>query len=125
MRGRKPCPVQIASADRPILEYLARSETAPWFQVRRARIVLGVAQGQRIQTLAFQLQCGLATVGRTCRRYEQDGLEGLLAWPQRPGRPIRISPPPARPNRRPGLPGAGRRRVAPYPLEQRRLGPPS
>jgi transposase len=51
----------------------------PWYQVRRARIVLALAAGQRKRDVAAQLECGVATVWRTSERYRQDGLEGLLA----------------------------------------------
>ena len=47
MRGRKPCPLSIGSHDRTILQEVARSETLPWFQVRRARTVLAIAAGER------------------------------------------------------------------------------
>ena len=42
MRGRKPCPLSIGSHDRTILQEVARSETLPWYQVRRARTVLAM-----------------------------------------------------------------------------------
>src|SRR4051812_24391306 len=127
MRGRKPRPVPIAPADLTILQQVARSESLPWYQVRRARIVLAnprglhtlqrvargaplpwsrarrarivlaTARGLHNSTVAYQMQCEEATVWRTCRRYEREGLTGLLAPPDRPGRPGRISPPPASP----------------------------
>jgi transposase len=92
MRGRKPRPLTIAPGDVAILQSIARSDSLPWYQVRRARIVLGVAAGEPVHVLAFQMQCDEATVWRTCRRYERLGLPGVLAPPQRPGRPTRISP---------------------------------
>ena len=79
MRGRKPRPLSIAPADLPILRQIARAESLPWYQVRRARIVLANARGVSNSTIAFQVQCDEATVWRTCRRYERDGLDGLLA----------------------------------------------
>jgi hypothetical protein len=93
MRGRKPRSLTIAPEDRPWLHYIARSRTLPFFQVQHARIVLAVAAGQRIQTVAFQMQCAETTVWRVCRRYEQSGVPGLLADQARPGRPQRLSPP--------------------------------
>jgi transposase len=92
MRGRRPRPVSIDPADLPSLQRVARSESLPWFQVRRARIVLANARGLHTSTIAFQVQCDAATVWRTCRRYERGGLTGLLAPPIRPGSPGRISP---------------------------------
>src|SRR5215208_7380200 len=101
MRGRRPERVRVARADRPVLEQLARREVAPWYQVRRARIVLAMAAGARTAAVARQVQCDPATVWRICRRYERDGLAGLLALsaPPRSGHPERISPPPARATR--------------------------
>jgi hypothetical protein len=118
MRGRKPRPLSITPADLPSLQKIARSDSFPWSQVRRARIVLASARGVRTSTIAFQVQCDETTVWRTCRRYEQHGLTGLLAPPCRSGRPERISPPAAGPDRRPGLPGAGGQGPAHHPLVQ-------
>ena len=72
--------------------------------------------GNRSSELADRTQHDASTVWRLCRRYEDSGLPGLLAPPRRPGRPARISPPPARPDRRTGLPGAGRQGPAHHPL---------
>src|SRR3954464_7267511 len=116
MRGRKPCPLSIDAHDRTILQEVARSQTLPWYQVRRARTVLAIAAGQRTAAVASHLECDVGTVRRTCRRYHDTGLRGLLEEPQRPGRPARISPPPARADRRTGLPGTGRQGPAYHPL---------
>jgi hypothetical protein len=118
MRGRKPRPLSIAPADLPVLRQVARSESLPWYQVRRARIVLANARGAHNSTVAFQMQCDESTVWRTCRRYEREGLTGLLAPPIRSGRPDRISPPPAGAGRPTGLLGAGGQGPAHHPLVQ-------
>ena len=118
MRGRKPRPIEVAPEDLPVLQQIAQSQTRPWYQVRRARILLGIAEGGRTQTLAFQTQCNESTVRRTCHRYERLGLSDLLDSPPRSGRPIAISPPTACPDRRIGLPGANRRGPAHHPLDQ-------
>jgi hypothetical protein len=118
MRGRKPRPLSIHPADLPRLQRIARSDSLPWSQVRRARIVLANARGVHTSTIAYQVQCNESTVWRTCRRYEQHGLTGLLAPPGRSGRPERISPPPAGRGRRPGLSGAGGQGLAHHPLVQ-------
>ena len=118
MRGRMPRPLVIPPADLTRLQQVARSDSLPWSQVRRARIVLANARGVRNSTIAFQVQCDESTVWRTCRRYEKHGLTGLLAPPCRSGRPERISPPPASPDRRPGLPEAGGPEPAHYALVQ-------
>src|SRR3954447_9804069 len=92
MRGRKPCPLSIGSHDRTILQAVARSETLPWYQVRRARTVLAIAAGERTAAVASRLECDVGTVRRTCRRYSEEGVPGLLDEPHRTGRPARISP---------------------------------
>src|SRR5512135_1471251 len=93
--------------DEPILQQIARSQTLPWFQVRRARIVLALAAGARTGAVADQMQCNEATVWRDCQRYRHDGLAGLLDDRRqgKSGRPATISPPAARPDCRAGLPG--------------------
>jgi hypothetical protein len=106
MRGRKPRTFALAAHDVPILQQMARSRTLPWFQVQRARLVLAMADGERVQTVALQSQCDPSTVWRLCRRYEQAGLAGLLAEASRVGHPLEISPSAARTTRATGLFGA-------------------
>ena len=79
MRGRKPSVLSVAPSDEDRLHTTAHSDSLPWYQVRRARIVLALAAGQRKRDVAAQMECGVATVWRTCERYRRDGLEGLLA----------------------------------------------
>lgn len=93
MQGRKPRHLSLTPNDKPVLEQIARSRTLPWFQVQRARALLAMAAGERIQTLAWQLQCSPSTLWRLGRRYEQVGLEKLLVEAPRVGRPSEISPP--------------------------------
>jgi transposase len=92
MRGRKPRPLSLLSADLPTLRQFAHSRTLAFATVQRARIVLAVADGQCIQDVAILHQCNPATVWRLCRRYEQGGLHRLLDDLPRCGRPQRISP---------------------------------
>jgi DNA invertase Pin-like site-specific DNA recombinase len=79
MRGRKPRQVSIVSSDYSVLEWIARGDDLPSYQVQRARIVLAIADGERTQDVAEKFGCDEATVWRTCRKYEQMGLSGLLA----------------------------------------------
>lgn len=108
MRGRKPHGILLDVHDRSVLQRIAGRRTLAWFQVQRARIVLQIADGERVQAVAARMQCDPATIWRTCRRYEQAGLEGLLTEAPRAGHPIEISPSGARPDRATGLPGTGR-----------------
>ena len=48
MRGRYARPLTIDPQDLSILQAIVRSRSHPWFQVERARLLLGVANGQRI-----------------------------------------------------------------------------
>lgn len=104
MRGRKPHPLVISRDDFAILLHVSRQPSLPAYQVQRARIILGASAGEPIVELAERNYCDPATVWRVCRRYERDGLDGLLAAPAGRGRSARISPPPAGPDRRVGLP---------------------
>jgi hypothetical protein len=90
MRGRKPLRVTIAPGDGLVLQWIARGEGVPWFQVQRARIVLGIAGGQRTAAVAAKIGCDEATVWRTCRRYEQAGLSGLLSDRRRSDRSLHV-----------------------------------
>jgi len=92
MRGRKPLRVKMRRADFPRLEEIAHSLCLPWYQVRRARIVLARRAGERPQSIAQRLQCNVRTVRRTCIRYEHLGLRGLLVLADRSGRPAQITP---------------------------------
>src|SRR5438132_5956596 len=83
MRGRKPRPLSVARADNSRLKEIARCCCLPWYQVRRARIVLARVAGDRTRDIAQQIQCNVRTVQRTCRRYEQLGLAGLLTQAHR------------------------------------------
>ena len=93
MRGRKPRELALEGDDACILRQIARSQSLPWFRVRRARTVLAAADGERVERVADRMECDRATVWRTCRLYERDGVSGLLSAPQRPGRPERLFPP--------------------------------
>lgn len=94
MRGRKPRALTIRPGDLAELERIAHSDSSPWYQVRRARILLGIASGQRREDLARRLECDPATVWRACQRYRDSGLDGLLAdgRPGRSGRDLGITP---------------------------------
>ncbi len=94
MRGRKPEVLTILSPDVPELERIAHSDASPWYQVRRARIVLAIAAGQRREDLAAQLECDESTIWRACQRYRDLGFAGLLADHRqgRSGRDLGITP---------------------------------
>jgi len=94
MRGRKPDPLVILPADQAELERIASCGMSPWYQVRRARILLEISSGRRREHIASQLDCDESTVWRTCQRYRQLGLSGLLADQRQghSGRDLQITP---------------------------------
>ncbi len=118
MRGRRARCLRINPHDLAILESVAHGRQLPSFAVDRARIVLAVAEGASIASLAALMRCDPATIWRTCRRYETGGLEKLLQNEPRTGRPQNISPSAACPARGAGLHGAHRTRFAHHALEQ-------
>lgn len=118
MRGRKPRELTVAADDLPALERVARARSAAWFRVRRARTVLAVADGERVEAVAERMGCDRGTVWRTCRLYERDGLAGLLSAPPRLGRPERLSPPAEGATRAARVPGADCPGAARYALVQ-------
>ena len=79
MRGRLPERLRLPAAEEARLLKTAHSDSLPWLEVRRAKIVLAIAGGQRRRLLAAELGCDEATIWRTCERYREAGLEGLLA----------------------------------------------
>src|SRR3954466_3031980 len=79
MRGRTPCRLALARQDQVALQQIARSDSLPWYQVRRARSVLARAAGESVPSIARRLECDPATVWRTGQRYSQSGLAALLA----------------------------------------------
>lgn len=94
MRGRRPEGLTILTPDIRELERIAHREMSPWYQVRRARIVLGIAAGLRREDLACQLECDESTIWRACQTYRHSGLAGLLADRRQghSGRDLGISP---------------------------------
>src|ERR1700693_4933999 len=94
MRGRRPDELMIHEPDQAELARISHSDSLPWFQVRRARIVLGIAAGRRREVLASELACDESTIWRTCQRYERLGLAGVLVDQRRghSGRDLQITP---------------------------------
>lgn len=94
MRGRRPERLTIARRDADALHAAAHSDSLPWSQVRRAKIVLAIAHGEHQSSVAARLESDEATVWRTCQRYRRGGLATLFTDGRRgnTGRPQRISP---------------------------------
>lgn len=87
MTGRKPKPVILHQEDERLLEEIAASTYwRPW-QVRNARVVLAMASGGRVKNVAQQLGFSVASVRRVVRRFQREGMGGILTVRQRTGRP--------------------------------------
>jgi len=78
--------VVIEAEQRPRLEALARSRTAPLREVQRARIVLAAANGASNAAIARDLSIKETTVRTWRGRFAEHGANGLTDRP-RPGRP--------------------------------------
>src|SRR5260370_10106334 len=94
MRGRRPEKRTHARRDEDGLHSTAHSGSLPWCQVKRAKIVLAIAGGERPCSVADRLECDETTVWRACQRYRQDGLASLFADGRQgnAGHPQQISP---------------------------------
>ena len=63
MAGPLPVPITVSPPQRAVLERLLRQQSAPQALVRRVKIILAAAAGQRNELLAAQLGCSPTTVG--------------------------------------------------------------
>src|SRR5262249_49980994 len=79
--------IVIGAEDRRELERLVRSRTAERRAVERARIVLAAAEGRSAARIAGEVGCSERTVWKWRRRFEAEGVAGLVDAP-RPGRPL-------------------------------------
>src|SRR5262245_57812821 len=86
-RGRRPVPVLLDATDEKLLREVAASPAWNLSQTRRAAAVLGIATGLRQGQLAGEIGYSAASIRRSCRRFQMDGVAGLLAQRQRTGRP--------------------------------------
>ena len=62
MSGPLPVPITVSPPQLAVLERLLRQQTAPQALVRRSKIVLAAATGQRNEVIAAQLGCSPTTV---------------------------------------------------------------
>jgi len=81
----------LAAGDRHRLKRLERSQTAPYRQVLRAKIVLLAARGVANQGIAARLHVTVDTARKWRGRFATHGMDGLKDRP-RPGRPPRFTP---------------------------------
>lgn len=81
--------ISIRDGDRPELERLAWEAAEAEHIADRARIVLLAAQGMSGREIAKRVGCSEPTVITWRRRYDDDGLDGLIDR-ARPGAPARV-----------------------------------
>jgi len=87
-----PAPaLAVSDGERRELRDLASSRSAPQGIALRAQIILGAADGVGNKVLARQLSTSLPTVLLWRRRFQQEGLMGILEDRPRSGRPKEIS----------------------------------
>lgn len=73
---------KISEDDRRTLEEWARSRTREVRVVERARMVLACVEGRRIKDIAREMRVRANTVIRWRRRFEEEGIAGLLDRPR-------------------------------------------
>lgn len=86
MSRRSPYVVELSDVDRAVLEERARTYTAPFAVVVRAKIVLLAAAGELNSDIAARLDVDVDVVSRWRKRYCTEGLAGLKDR-KRSGRP--------------------------------------
>jgi transposase len=91
MPAARACQLVLAACDRHRLKRLERSQTAPWRQVLRAKIVLLAARGMPNAHIAVRLGVTVDTARKWRGRFAIHGMAGL-ADRRRPGRPPRFTP---------------------------------
>lgn len=87
-RGKLP-PINLTDDERAELERLVRRQKSAQSIARRARIVLGCADGKTNTAVARELRIGNDTVGIWRRRFVEHRLDGLFDEP-RPGAPRKV-----------------------------------
>jgi hypothetical protein len=91
MPSQSPYRIELSEEQRTILEKRARTHTAPYWEVIRARIVLLAAKGLENKEIAQRLDTTPQTVCKWRKRFYEEGLGGLEDKP-RCGRPPVFSP---------------------------------
>ncbi len=91
-----PYVIELAPAERAILESTSRRYSAPYRDVVRARVVLLAADGQENTEIARRLDTPVQIVSKWRKRFFEEGLAGLAER--------------SRTGRRPAFPPGARRR---------------
>ena len=91
MPAARACQIVLAAGDRHRLKRLERSQTAPWRQVLRAKIVLLAARPTPNATIAARLGITVDTARKWRGRFAAHGMAGLADQP-RAGQPPCFTP---------------------------------
>lgn len=84
--------LKLTRKQRSRLTAITRRRSVPASAVFRARIILGLAEGRSYRTLQEQLHTTAVTIAHWRRRFEQEGMAGLVTF--HPGRPpSKLTPP--------------------------------
>ena len=78
MRRVKPKGVKLKRRDEKKLKQLLAAGSTPQRTARRARIVLGSSEAQRVVRMVEKTELASSTIWRVCERYRQGGLEAAL-----------------------------------------------
>src|SRR5580693_7018845 len=91
MPPRTPIRIELSDAERCALEHKARAHCAPHRDVVRARIILLLAEGRTVSSVAGEVGCERRIVRKWAERFQRKRLHGLED-DARSGRPARFSP---------------------------------
>ena len=91
-RGPRAKRIRVSPSVRRALVRSARSATAPYREVQRARIILFAARGRNNEEIAKDVGCSVRTVRKWRGRFAEDARCRALEDRRRSGRPARIRP---------------------------------
>jgi DNA-directed RNA polymerase sigma subunit (sigma70/sigma32) len=97
-----PIRIKLTDQEKHHLEQLARSLTAAYRDVIRAKIILLLAQDYTVSAVGRMVGRRRRIVRKWAERFRKKRLDGLVDAP-RSGRPARFSPPSRRPPDQAGL----------------------
>lgn len=80
--GRRPEQLTIDARDADALHAAAHSDSLPWSHVRRAKIVMAIAAGEHLSSVAARLECDEATVWMSiCFNAHDECFENETGYP--------------------------------------------